>query len=227
MSRAANNGVDVFRIFDAMNDMRNLRVSIEAVKKSGKHAEGCISYTTSPVHDIPQFVLLAGELEAFALRYCLHQGYGRTAHALCHFRIGQGVALCCQPPIHIHSHSTSGLSAMCFLKAVEAGATMLDTCNSSFGEGASHPSTESIVAALKDTPFDTGLDLSALQEITGLFHRGAQKIWQFESAFTGVDTRVLVNHVPGGMISNLSNQLKELDALRPHKRSVGRNSPRA
>ena len=102
---------------------------------------------------------------------------------------------------------------MCFLKAVEAGATMLDTCNSSFGEGASHSSTESIVAALQGTPYDTGLDLGALQEITAYFTEVRKKYWQFESAHTGVDTRVLVNHVPGGMISNLSNQLKELDAL--------------
>jgi pyruvate carboxylase subunit B len=102
---------------------------------------------------------------------------------------------------------------MCILKAVEAGATMLDTCNSSFGEGASHSSTESVVAALRGTPYDTGLDLGAMQEVTAYFVEVRKKYWQFESAFTGVDTRVLVNQVPGGMISNLSNQLKELDAL--------------
>ncbi|MDH4216934.1 MAG: pyruvate carboxylase subunit B, partial [Gallionella sp.] len=116
-------------------------------------------------------------------------------------------------PIHLHSHATSGLSGMCFLKAVEAGATMLDTCNSSFGEGASHSSTESIVAALRGTPYDTGLDLAAIQELTAYFYEVRQKYWQFESAYTGVDTRVLINQVPGGMISNLSNQLKESGAL--------------
>src|SRR3989339_824288 len=113
----------------------------------------------------------------------------------------------------LHSHSTSGLSSMCFLKGVEAGATMLDTCNSSFGEGASHSSTESIVAALQGTKYDTGLDLAKLQEVTAYFYEVRQKYWQYECAFTGVDTRVLVNHVPGGMISNLSNQLKESGAL--------------
>jgi pyruvate carboxylase subunit B len=117
-------------------------------------------------------------------------------------------------PIHLHSHATSGLSAMCFQKGVEAGATMLDTCNSSFGEGSSHSSTESIIAALQNTEYDTGLNLAAVQEITAYFREVRKKYWQYESDFTGVDTRVLVNQVPGGMISNLSNQLKEQGALK-------------
>jgi pyruvate carboxylase subunit B len=213
VKKSASNGIDVFRIFDAMNDMRNLRVSIEAVKKAGKHAEGCISYTTSPVHDIPQFVLLAAELEALGCdTICIKDMAGLlTPYAT--FELVKALRAAISVPIHLHSHSTSGLSGMCFLKAVEAGATMLDTCNSSFGEGASHSSTESIVAALQGTPYDTGLDLAAIQEVTAYFTEVRKKYWQFESAHTGVDTRVLVNHVPGGMISNLSNQLKELDAL--------------
>jgi pyruvate carboxylase subunit B len=213
VKKSASNGIDVFRIFDAMNDMRNLRVSIEAVKKAGKHAEGCISYTTSPVHDIPQFVLLAAELEALGCdTICIKDMAGLlTPYAT--FELVKALRAAISVPIHLHSHSTSGLSGMCFLKAVEAGATMLDTCNSSFGEGASHSSTESVVAALQGTPYDTGLDLAAIQEITAYFTEVRKKYWQFESAHTGVDTRVLVNHVPGGMISNLSNQLKELDAL--------------
>jgi pyruvate carboxylase subunit B len=213
VKKSASNGIDVFRIFDAMNDMRNLRVSIEAVKKAGKHAEGCISYTTSPVHDIPQFVLLAAELEALGCdTICIKDMAGLlTPYAT--FELVKALRAAISVPIHLHSHSTSGLSGMCFLKAVEAGATMLDTCNSSFGEGASHSSTESIVAALQGTPYDTGLDLAAIQEVTAYFTEIRRKYWQFESVHTGVDTRVLVNHVPGGMISNLSNQLKELDAL--------------
>ena len=213
VKKSASNGIDVFRIFDAMNDMRNLRVSIEAVKKAGKHAEGCISYTTSPVHDIPQFVQLAAELEALGCdTICIKDMAGLlTPYAT--FELVKALRAAISLPIHLHSHSTSGLSGMCFLKAVEAGATMLDTCNSSFGEGASHSSTESIVAALQGTPYDTGLDLAAIQEVTAYFTEVRKKYWQFESAHTGVDTRVLVNHVPGGMISNLSNQLKELDAL--------------
>mgnify|MGYP005814503793 CR=1 FL=1 len=213
VQKSADNGVDVFRIFDAMNDMRNLRVSIEAVKKAGKHAEGAISYTTSPVHDIPQFVMLAGELEAMGCdTLCIKDMAGLlTPYAT--FDLVKALKAAVSIPIHLHSHATSGLSAMCFLKAVEAGATILDTCNSSFGEGASHSSTESIVAALQGTDYDTGLDLAAIQEVTAYFAEVRTKYWQFESPFTGVDTRVLVNQVPGGMISNLSSQLKELDAI--------------
>lgn len=213
VQKSADNGVDVFRIFDAMNDMRNLRVSVEAVKKAGKHAEGAISYTTSPVHDIAHFVGLAKELEGFgcdtiAIKDMAGLLTPQSTHDLV-TALRAAVSL----PIHLHSHATSGLSAMCFLKGVEAGATILDTCNSSFGEGASHSSTESIVAALKGTEYDTGLNLEALQEITAYFRETRKKYWQFESEFTGVDTRVLVNQVPGGMISNLSNQLKEQGAL--------------
>ncbi|HOY69833.1 MAG TPA: sodium-extruding oxaloacetate decarboxylase subunit alpha [Methylotenera sp.] len=213
VQKSADNGVDVFRIFDAMNDMRNLRTSVDAVKKAGKHAEGAISYTTSPVHDIAHFVSLAKELEGFgcdtiAIKDMAGLLTPQSTHDLV-TALRAAVSL----PIHLHSHATSGLSAMCFLKGVEAGATILDTCNSSFGEGASHSSTESIVAALKGTEYDTGLNLVALQEITAYFRDVRKKYWQFESEFTGVDTRVLVNQVPGGMISNLSNQLKEQGAL--------------
>src|SRR5512141_1461612 len=211
--KSADNGVDVFRVFDAMNDMRNLRVSIEAVKKSGKHAEGCISYTTSPVHDTALFVAMAKELEALGCDTIAIKDMAGLLTPSATYELVKALRAAVSLPIHLHSHSTSGLSAMCFLKAVEAGATMLDTCNSSFGEGASHSSTESIVAALRGTEYDTGLDLGAMQEVTAYFTEVRKKYWQFESAFTGVDTRVLVNQVPGGMISNLSNQLKELEAL--------------
>ncbi len=213
VQKSADNGVDVFRIFDAMNDMRNIRVSVEAVKKVGKHAEGAISYTTSPVHDIPHFVGLAKEMAAMGCDTIAIKDMAglltpkATAELVAALR--KDVSL----PIHLHSHATSGLSAMSFLKGIEAGATMIDTCNSSFGEGASHSSTESLVAALQGTEYDTGLNLAALQEITAYFREVRKKYWQFESDFTGVDTRVLVNQVPGGMISNLSNQLKEQGAL--------------
>lgn len=213
VKKSADNGVDVFRIFDAMNDMRNLRVSIEAVKKSGKHAEGCISYTTSPVHDISTFATMAAELEALGCDSIAIKDMAGLLTPYSTFELVKALRAAVSVPIHLHSHSTSGLSAMCILKAVEAGATMIDTCNSSFGEGASHSSTESVVAALRGTEYDTGLDLGAMQEVTAYFVEVRKKYWQFESAFTGVDTRVLVNQVPGGMISNLSNQLKELDAL--------------
>lgn len=213
VQKCADNGVDVFRVFDAMNDLRNMRVSIESVKKAGKHAEGTICYTTSPVHDVPHFVQLAKELEAMGCDTLAIKDMAGLLTPYATAELVKAIKAATSLPIHIHSHATSGLSAMSFLKGVEAGATMLDTCNSSFGEGASHASTESIVAALAGTEYDTGLNLAQLQEITAYFREVRKKYWQYESDFTGVDTRVLVNQVPGGMISNLSNQLKEQGAL--------------
>ncbi|HEU4707723.1 MAG TPA: pyruvate carboxylase subunit B, partial [Methylophilaceae bacterium] len=213
IQKSADNGVDVFRIFDAMNDVRNLRVSIEAVKAVGKHAEGAISYTTSPVHDIAYFVSLAKELEAMGCDTIAIKDMAGLLTPQATFDLVSALRAAVKPPIHLHSHATSGLSAMCFLKGVEAGAEIIDTCVSAFAEGASHPSTESIVAAFQGTEYDTGLDLQALQEITAYFREVRKKYWQFESDHTGVDTRVLVNQVPGGMISNLANQLKEQGAL--------------
>ena len=213
VQKSADDGVDVFRIFDAMNDMRNLRVSIEATKVAGKHAEGTICYTTSPVHDIPHFVNLAKELQEMG---CDTLAIKDMAGLLTPYTAGElvkSIRAAINLPIHLHSHATSGLSAMCFLKGIENGATMIDTCNSAFSEGASHTTTESMVAALQGTEYDTGLSLPLLQEIGAYFREVRKKYWQFESAFTGVDTRVLVNQVPGGMISNLSNQLKEQGSL--------------
>lgn len=213
IQQSANNGVDVFRVFDAMNDVRNLRVSIESVKKYGKHAEGTISYTTSPVHDIPYFVEMAKQLEAMGSDTIAIKDMAGLLTPQSTADLVKAIRAAVSLPIHLHSHATSGLASMCMLKGVENGATIIDTCNSSFSEGASHPTTESIVAALQGTEFDTGLNLESLQEITAYFREVRRKYWQFESEFTGVDTRVLVNQVPGGMISNLSNQLKEQGAL--------------
>ncbi len=213
VKQSADTGVDVFRIFDAMNDIRNLRVSIEAVKKVGKHAEGTISYTTSPVHNIAYFVSLAQEMEAMGCDTIAIKDMAGLLAPQITSDLVKTLRAAIKLPIHLHSHSTSGLASMCMLRGIENGATIVDTCNSSFSEGASHPTTESIVAALQGTEFDTGLNLEALQEITAYFREVRKKYWQFESDFTGVDTRVLVNQVPGGMISNLSNQLKEHGAL--------------
>lgn len=213
VQKSADNGVDVFRIFDALNDVRNLSVAITAVKKVKKHAIGTLSYTTSPVHDIAYFVRMAKELEELGSDSI---GIKDMAGLLTPQITGELVAAikaAVSLPIHVHSHATSGLASMSLLKGIENGATIIDTCNSSFSEGASHPTTESMVAALKGTEFDTGLDLAKLQEITAYFREVRKKYWQYESEFTGVDTRVLVNMVPGGMISNLSNQLKEQGAL--------------
>lgn len=213
VQKSADNGVDVFRIFDAMNDVRNLEVSIKAVKKAKKHAEGTIAYTTSPVHSIEYFVEMAKQLESMGADTIAIKDMAGLLTPQTTTEIVKAISKSISLPIHLHSHATSGLASMCMLRGVENGATIIDTCNSSFSEGASHPTTESIVAALNGTEFDTGLSLSALQEITAYFREVRKKYWQFESEFTGVDTRVLVNQVPGGMISNLSNQLKEQGAL--------------
>ena len=213
VAKAAVNGIDVFRIFDAMNDVRNLRVAIEAVKAAGKHAQGTIAYTTSPVHTIEAFVAQAKQMEAMG---CDSIAVKDMAGLLTPFATGDLVkALKAEIglPIFIHSHDTAGLAAMCQLKAVENGAEHIDTAISSFAWGTSHPGTESMVAALKGSEYDTGLDLALLQEIGLYFYAVRKKYHQFESEFTAVDTRVQVNQVPGGMISNLANQLKEQGAL--------------
>ena len=213
VQKSANNGVDVFRIFDALNDVRNLREAIIAVKKVKKHAIGTLSYTTSPVHDNAYFVRMAKQLEEMGADSIGIKDMAGLLTPQVAGELVKSLKAAVSLPIHVHSHATSGLASMVMLKSVENGASIIDTCNSSFAEGASHPSTESIVAALQGTPFDTGINLAKLQEITAYFREVRKKYWQYESEFTGVDTRVLVNQVPGGMISNLSNQLKEQNAL--------------
>jgi pyruvate carboxylase subunit B len=213
VKKSADNGVDVFRVFDAMNDVRNLREAIKAVKKVKKHAIGTLSYTTSPVHDINYFVAMAKELEEIGADSIGIKDMASLLTPQAAGDLTKALKVAVSLPIHVHSHATSGFASIALMKAVENGASVIDTCNSSFAEGASHPSTESMVAALQGTPYDTGINLAKLQEITAYFREVRRKYWQFESEFTGVDTRVLVNMVPGGMISNLSNQLKEQGAL--------------
>ncbi|MFA5172332.1 MAG: sodium-extruding oxaloacetate decarboxylase subunit alpha [Sulfuriferula sp.] len=213
VQKSADNGVDVFRIFDAMNDLRNMRVSIEAVKKSGKMAEGAISYTTSPVHDIPHFVELAKGLADFGCDTIAIKDMAGLLTPSAAFELVTAIRAATGLPVHTHSHATSGLASMTQLKAIEAGSTIIDTCISAFAEGASHPTTESMVAALAGTQYDTGIKLDDLEEIAAYFREIRKIYWQYESNFTGVDPRVLISQVPGGMISNLSNQLKEQGAL--------------
>lgn len=214
VAKAAENGVDVFRVFDAMNDVRNLETAIRAVKKAGKHAQGTISYTTSPVHTNEAFVEQAKAMAAMGIDSLAIKD---MAGLLTPFATGDLVkALKTALPqleVVIHSHDTAGVASMCQLKAIENGADRIDTAISSMAWGTSHPGTESMVAALRGSEYDTGLDLSLLQEIGLYFYAVRKKYHQFESEFTGVDTRVQVNQVPGGMISNLANQLKEQGAL--------------
>ena len=213
VKQSAENGIDVFRIFDAMNDLRNLEVSISSVKESKKHAQGTLCYTTSPEHNLQYFVTLGRELEKMGCDSIAIKDMAGLLTPEITAELVKALVDQVSIPVHLHSHATAGLAAMCQYKAVENGAFGIDTAISSFSEGTSHPPTESMVAAFKDTKFDTGLDLVALQEIGFYFYEVRKKYHQFESEFTGLDTRVQVNQVPGGMISNLSNQLKEQGAL--------------
>ena len=213
VAKAAVNGIDVFRIFDAMNDVRNLRVSIEAVKAAGKHAQGTLAYTTSPVHTVDAFVTQAKAMQAMGIDSIAIKDMAGLLTPFDTANLVSALKAQIDLPVFIHSHDTAGMGAMCQLKAIEAGADHIDTAISSFAWGTSHPGTESMVAALKGSPYDTGLDLALLQEIGLYFHAVRKKYHQFESEFTAVDTRVQVNQVPGGMMSNLANQLKEQGAL--------------
>jgi pyruvate carboxylase subunit B len=213
VQKSAENGIDVFRIFDAMNDVRNLETAIRAVKKTGKHAQGTISYTTSPVHTIPMFVDQAKRMadmgsDSIAIK--------DMAGLLTPFATGELVKALKQTvsvPIFLHSHSTSGQASMCHFEAILNGVDHIDTAISAFAGGTSHPATESLVAALKGTPYDTGLDLAKLHDIAKYFWDVRKKYHQFESEFTREDVSVQINQVPGGMMSNLANQLKEQGAL--------------
>jgi len=213
VQKSADNGMDVFRVFDALNDLRNLQVSIEAVKKAGKHAQGAICYTTSPVHTIDQFVTMGKQMQDMG---CDSIAIKDMAGLLTPYTTGElvkALVAALSVPVHIHSHATSGLASMCQIKGIENGAFAIDTAISAFAGGTSHPPTESMVAALRGTPYDTQLDLSLLQEIGFYFYEVRKKYHQFESEFTGVDTRVQINQVPGGMMSNLAHQLKTQNAL--------------
>ncbi|NEV63392.1 sodium-extruding oxaloacetate decarboxylase subunit alpha [Thiorhodococcus minor] len=211
--RAADNGMDVFRIFDALNDLRNLKTAIEATKAAEKHAQGTICYTVSPVHDVPGFVRMGKELAAMGCDSIAIKDMAGLLTPYVTAELVKALKDSVDLPLHLHSHATSGLADMCHLKAVENGCDTIDTAISSMAGGTSHPPTESMVAALRGTEHDTGLDLEAIQEIGMYFYQVRKKYHQFESEFTGVDTRVQVNQVPGGMISNLANQLKEQNAI--------------
>ena len=213
VARTADNGMDIFRIFDAMNDMRNIRVSVEAVKKAGKHAQGAICYTTSPIHTLERFVQLGKDMQEMGCDSVAIKDMAGLLTPDVSARLVKALVKELEVPIFVHTHATAGLADMCQFKAVENGATGIDTAISTMSGGTSHPPTESMVAAFKDTKYDTGLDLPLLQEIGFYFREVRKKYHQFESEFTGMDTRVQVNQVPGGMISNLSNQLKEQGAL--------------
>lgn len=210
---AANNGVDVFRVFDALNDPRNLQVAIEAVKAQKKHAQGTICYTTSPVHTLDNFIDLGKSLVAMGCDSIAIKDMAGLLTPMVTVELYQGLAKATGLPIHLHSHATSGLANICHYQAILAGCNHIDTAISAFSGGASHPPTEALVAALANTEYDTGLDLGILLEIDDYFKRIRKKYAQFESEARDIDPRVQLYQVPGGMISNLYSQLKEQNAL--------------
>ena len=213
VQRAADCGMDVFRVFDALNDFNNVKVAIAAVKKAGKHAQGTICYTTSPVHNTAGFVRLA---EKFAAAGCRSIAIKDMAGIMTPVACGELVATLkarVSLPVHVHSHDTSGLAGLCLLRAAEAGADVIDTAISAFAGGASHPATETMHTALVEMGYDTELQMDQLTSVAAYFRGVRKKYWQFESDFTRIDPAVLAHHVPGGMISNLTNQLQEQNAL--------------
>ncbi|UTW05340.1 sodium-extruding oxaloacetate decarboxylase subunit alpha [Amphritea atlantica] len=213
VAKAAQNGIDVFRVFDALNDIRNLETAMKAVKKAGKHAQGTICYTTSPVHTPELFVKQAIAMRDMGADSIAIKDMAGLLTPYATYDLVAALKAELDLPVVVHSHSTAGLAPLCQLKAIEAGADRIDTAISSFANGTSHPATEGQVAALKDTPYDTGLDLELLAEIADYFREVRKKYHQFESEFTREDVSVQINQVPGGMMSNLANQLKEQNAL--------------
>jgi len=213
VKKSAECGVDVFRIFDAMNDMRNIEVSIKAVLKAGKHAQGAICYTTSPVHTTEHFVEMAREMEKMGCQSIAIKDMAGLITPARTVEIFSALSKAVKVPLAFHSHTTVGMANISMYLAVENGARHVDTAISSLSWGTSHSPTESMVVAFQGTPYDTGLKLELLQEIGFYFREIRKKYHQFESEYAEIDTRVMINQVPGGMISNLSNQIKEQGAL--------------
>ena len=212
VERCAINGVDVFRIFDAMNDVRNLETAIKATLEVGKHAQGTISYTVSDVHTIDLWVDMGKRLEDMGSHsICIKDMAGLlrpyTAYELVS-RLKEAVDI----PIQMHCHATTGLSIATLVKAAEAGIDNIDTAISSMSMTYGHSPTESLVAILEGTDRDTGLDINLLEEIATYFRDVRKKYAKFEGALKGVDARILIAQVPGGMLTNLESQLREQGA---------------
>lgn len=213
VERAAVNGVDVFRVFDAMNDPRNLETALRAVKQQGKHAQGTISYTTSPVHTLEMWVDLAKQIEDMGADSVAIKDMAGILTPYMAFELVSRLKSSLAIPIHMQCHATAGLSTAAILKAVEAGIDNVDTAISSLSMTYGHSPTESVVAIFQGTERDTGLNLELLEEIAAYFREVRKKYAKFEGTLRGVDSRILVAQVPGGMLTNMEGQLKEQGAL--------------
>lgn len=212
VERCAINGIDVFRIFDAMNDMRNIEHAVKAVLTTDAHAQGTISYTTSPVHTIDMWVGLGKQIEDMGAHSICIKDMAGLLKPYEAFELVSRLKTSTRIPIHLHAHATTGLSVPSIIKAAEAGIDNVDTAISSLSMTYGHSATETIVASLEGTERDTGLDLVKLEEIAAYFREIRKKYARFEGSLKGVDSRILIAQVPGGMLTNMESQLKEQGA---------------
>ncbi|MDE0956566.1 MAG: sodium-extruding oxaloacetate decarboxylase subunit alpha [Pseudomonadales bacterium] len=212
VERAAINGVDVFRVFDAMNDARNLSTAITAVKQTGKHAQGTISYTLSPLHNIDYWVDLAKKIEDQGADSICIKDMAGLLNPYTAFELVTRLKAETNMPVHMQCHATTGLSTAAILKAAEAGIDNVDTSISSMSMTYGHSPTESVVSIFEGSDRDTGLDINALEEVAAYFREVRKKYAKWEGSLRGVDSRILVAQVPGGMLTNMESQLKEQGA---------------
>jgi oxaloacetate decarboxylase alpha subunit len=212
VERAATNGIDIFRIFDAMNDVRNLQTAVRATLAVGKHAQGTISYTISPAHTLELWVSLGKQIEDMGAHSLAIKDMAGLLKPYVAFELVSRLKETLTIPIHMQCHATTGMSTATYLKAIEAGIDNVDTAISSMSMTYGHSATESVVAIVEGSERDTGLDIHLLEEIAAYFRAVRKKYAKFEGALRGVDSRILVAQVPGGMLTNLENQLREQNA---------------
>ncbi len=213
VARAAASGVDVFRVFDAMNDMRNIEQAVAAVVREGKHAQGTIAYTVSPVHTLDVWVEQGKRIEDMGAHSVAIKDMAGLLTPYTAFELVSRLKQALDIPVHMQCHATTGLSTATALKAAEAGIDNVDTAISSLSMTYGHSPTETVVAMLEGTDRDTGLDIRALEEIAAYFREVRLKYRRFEGSLRGVDSRILVAQVPGGMLTNMESQLREQNAL--------------
>ena len=210
------NGIDIIRIFDALNDTRNMKQAMDSCKKYGGICEATISYTTSPVHTNEYFIKLAKELEDMGADIICIKDMAGILLPYTAYDLVKGIKKVVKVPVHLHTHQTSGTGNLTYLKAIEAGVDIIDCALSAMGNGTSQPATEPMVAVLQGTEYDTGLDLKALNELSSYFDKVADRLkkdgWLTEKSLK-TDVRALIYQVPGGMLSNLVGQLKKLGAM--------------
>ena len=213
VDRCAENGVEVLRIFDAMNDMRNLKTAIDQTVKAGQHAQGTISYTVSPVHTMELWIDMAKEIEDMGAHSLCIKDMAGLLQPYVAFELVKKLKKAIDIPIQLHAHATTGLSTASIIKAVEAGIDRVDTCIGSMSMTYGQSATNSVVSILEASPRKTGLDLNKLEEIDQYFKPIRSKYAKFEGSLKGVDSRILTSQVPGGMLTNMEGQLKEQNAL--------------